>query len=128
MPYDTTTTTTADERLADLRRVERMARLLDTRYTLPGTRIRFGLDSVIGLIPGVGDTVMLLPSFWMLAVAWKHGVPASTLARMGANAGVDYVVGSVPILGDAFDLFFKSHRRNAQLLSEALAPPKPALP
>ncbi len=125
MPYDNVP---IDERLADLRRVERMARLLDTRYTLPGTRIRFGLDSVVGLIPGFGDTVMLLPSFWMLAVAWKHGVPTSTLARMGANAGVDYVVGSVPILGDAFDLFFKSHRRNAQLLSEALSARSTPLP
>lgn len=104
----------------DLDRVERVASWLDTRYVIPGTQVRFGLDSLIGLIPGVGDTAMLLPSLWIMAVAYKHGVPKRTIARMGWNAGVDYVVGSVPLLGDLFDLFYKSHRKNAALLREAL--------
>ncbi|MAM62302.1 DUF4112 domain-containing protein [Maritimibacter sp. UBA3975] len=108
------------EKTADLARVERVARLLDTRYGLPGTRLRFGLDSLIGLIPGVGDTAMMLPSLWMIAVGWKHGVPAGTLVRMGGNAAIDYVIGSIPLAGDLFDLVFKSHRRNAALLREAL--------
>ena len=85
-----------------------------------GTQVRFGLDSLIGLIPGVGDTAMLLPSLWIMAVAYKHGVPKRTIARMGWNAGVDYVVGSIPLLGDLFDLFYKSHRKNAALLRDAL--------
>ncbi|MBV7380804.1 DUF4112 domain-containing protein [Maritimibacter dapengensis] len=104
----------------DLARVERVASWLDTRYVIPGTQVRFGLDSLIGLIPGVGDTAMLLPSLWIMAVAYKHGVPKRTIAQMGWNAGVDYVVGSIPLLGDLFDLFYKSHRKNAALLRDAL--------
>ncbi len=108
------------EKIADLARVERVARLLDTRYGIPGTRLRFGLDSLVGLIPGVGDTAMMLPSLWMIAVGWKHGVPTGTLVRMVGNAAIDYVIGSIPLAGDLFDLFFKSHRKNAVLLREAL--------
>lgn len=106
--------------LRDLQRVERLARMLDSRFAIPGTRVRFGLDSLIGLLPGVGDTVMLIPSLWIIAVAHRHGVPTTTLLKMGWNAGVDFLVGSIPLLGDLFDLFYKSHRKNAVLLREAL--------
>ena len=125
MPTATAThaTVTPTDRQRDLARVQRLARLLDTRYGIPGTRLRFGLDSIIGLVPGVGDTAMLLPSVWMMAVAHKHGVPKSTLVKMAGNAGLDWAVGSVPVVGDVFDLFFKSHRRNAALLAEALGQP-----
>lgn len=122
MPTDAALAAPTADRAADLARVERVARLLDTRYGLPGTRLRFGLDSLVGLIPGVGDTVMLLPSLWIMAVAHKHGVSKGIIAKMAWNAGVDYVVGSIPIAGDLFDLVFKSHRRNATLLREALMP------
>ncbi|MBV7408026.1 DUF4112 domain-containing protein [Maritimibacter sp. DP1N21-5] len=109
---------------ADLARVQRIARLFDTRYGIPGTRLRFGLDSIIGLIPGIGDIAMLAPSVYILAVAMRHNVPKATLARMVGNAAIDAGVGSIPILGDIFDLFFKSHRRNADLLAEALGGPR----
>lgn len=111
----------SDAAAADLARVERVASLLDTRFAIPGTGLRFGLDSLVGLVPGLGDTAMLLPSLWIIAVARRHGVPRRTLARMGLNAGLDFVVGSVPVAGDIFDLFYKSHRKNAVLLRRALA-------
>lgn len=120
---DTALTAPTPDAAHDLARVERIATLLDSRFTIPGTRIRFGLDSVVGLIPGAGDTAMLIPSLWIMAVAHKHGVRKRTIAKMGWYAGVDYVVGSVPVLGDLFDLFYKSHRKNAALLREALAVP-----
>ena len=109
------------DRAADLARVEKLARLLDTRWGIPGTRIRFGLDSIVGLIPGAGDTLMLLPSLWIIHTAHRHGAPTGTLVRMAGNAGLDWMLGSLPLVGDLFDLFFKSHRRNAALLREVLA-------
>lgn len=123
-----TTALRTDDIAADLARVDRVSRLLDTRYRVPGTVVRFGLDSVIGLIPGIGDTAMLLPSFWIMAVAHRHGVRKRVLAKMAGNAGLDYVVGSIPLAGDLFDLAFKSHRRNAALLHAALDRPEPAGP
>lgn len=110
------------DRAADLARAEKLARLLDTRWRIPGTPIRFGFDSVVGLIPGVGDTLMLLPSLWIIHTAHRHGAPKDTLVRMAGNAGLDWVLGSVPLVGDVFDLFFKSHRRNAALLRGVLQP------
>ena len=120
MPTDTTFARRRPDRASDLERVDRLARLLDTRYGIPGTRLRFGLDSLIGLIPGIGDAATLVPSVWIIAVAWKHDVPKRTIARMAWNSGVDFAVGSIPFAGDLFDLFYKSHRKNAVLLREAL--------
>lgn len=120
MPTDTTVARRRTDRASDLERVDRLARLLDTRYGIPGTRLRFGLDSLVGLIPGLGDAAMLVPSIWIIAVAWKHDVPKRTIARMAWNSGVDFAVGSIPFAGDLFDLSYKSHRKNAVLLREAL--------
>lgn len=102
----------------DLARVDRMARLLDSRFRLFG--IRFGLDGILGLIPGLGDLVTVGPAAWMLYTAWKHGVGTPTLARMGMNSGLDLLVGGIPILGDIFDIAFKANLRNADLLRDAL--------
>lgn len=107
---------------ADLARVERLAILLDARYRIPGSRIRFGLDSVLGLIPGIGDTLALAPSAWMVWKAWEHGLGGSRIARMSLNCGIDYVVGAIPLLGDLFDVAFKANLRNAAILREGLAP------
>ncbi|WP_298492733.1 DUF4112 domain-containing protein [uncultured Maritimibacter sp.] len=123
MPADRTASATPlhnTNAAADLARVQRIARLFDTRYGLPGTRLRFGLDSVIGLIPGIGDIAMLIPSAYIIAIALRHDVPKATLLKMIGNAAIDTGVGSIPVLGDIFDLFFKSHRRNADLLAAAL--------
>lgn len=97
-------------------RIERVAGLLDTRFRLPVIGVRVGWDSIIGLIPGLGDAVTTIPAGWMIWNGYQMGARKSTLARMGLNAGIDLVVGSVPIIGDMLDVAFKSHKRNLALL------------
>ncbi len=101
-------------------RIDRMARLLDARFRVPGTPIRFGLDSIVGLIPGVGDIAMAVPSAWMIWRGWRLGVRRRGLVRMGVNTGIDLAVGTIPILGDLFDLGFKANLRNADILRSEL--------
>ena len=105
---------------ARLDRIRRVARLMDARYGIPGTRFRIGLDGLIGLIPGIGDGVGLAVSGWMIAEAVQAGARRRTIARMVGNAALDGVVGSVPLVGDLFDFAFKSHQRNAALLAADL--------
>jgi len=105
---------------ARLDRIRRVARLMDARYGIPGTRYRIGLDGLIGLIPGIGDGVGLAVSGWMIAEAVQAGARRRTIARMVGNAALDGVVGSVPLVGDLFDFAFKSHQRNAALLAADL--------
>jgi Domain of unknown function (DUF4112) len=112
------------ERLATLKRIERLARVMDTAWGIPFTRWRFGLDSVAGLIPGAGDVVNLGVALYTLNLARKLGVPNNLLLRMAANSGIDFGLGTVPILGDIFDLFFKSNTRNLKMLSDYLASQK----
>lgn len=112
-----------DPRIREIERIDRVARLLDARFPIPGTRLRFGLDSIVGLIPGVGDLATAVPSTWMLWRGWKHGIPKRSLARMGANIGIDLAVGSIPLVGDLFDLGFKSNLRNADILRTELSRP-----
>lgn len=83
---------------------------------LPGTGIRFGFDSLIGVIPVVGDTITLVPSAYILMQAHKSGASKGLLARMGANIGIDWLIGLVPLIGDLFDVGWKSNIRNAALL------------
>lgn len=97
-------------------RIERVAVLLDTRFRLPVIGVRVGWDSIIGLIPGLGDAVTTIPAGWMIWNGYRMGARKSTLARMGLNAGIDLVVGSIPIIGDMLDVAFKSHKRNLALL------------
>ena len=84
---------------------------------------RFGLDPIIGLVPIVGDLASALISFYILSVAAQMRVPRSTMARMGANVAIDYVVGSVPLLGNIFDFAWKANRRNMKLLERHVAAP-----
>lgn len=105
-----------DARLRRLRRISRLARTMDTAIRVPGTGIRFGADSIIGLVPGIGDAAGGLIGLYMVNEARKLGLPAHKLARMLGNIGLDALVGSVPLLGDVFDVYFKSHRRNADLV------------
>ena len=101
--------------------VELLARWMDSAFTVPGTNIRFGLDSLIGLLPGAGDTITSLVSLYILSAAHRKGASKATLLRMGFNVAVDLVVGAIPLLGDLFDVYFKSNQRNVALLQRHLA-------
>jgi hypothetical protein len=98
--------------------LERLSWLLDDLVRVPGLNWRFGLDALVGLVPGVGDTATALASFYILVSAVRYGVPKVTLLRMGLNIGIDYVVGAFPFVGDLFDVWWKSNQRNVALLSE----------
>jgi len=93
-----------------------LANWLDTAFVVPGTRFRFGFDSIIGLVPGVGDAVTAALGSYILFRAHELGAPKTIIARMALNLAIDAVVGAVPIFGDVFDAAFKSHVRNVKLL------------
>jgi len=96
--------------------LERLAWLMDDLFRVPVLGWRFGLDALIGLIPGFGDTTTSLVSFYILASAVRYRVPKITMLRMGLNIGIDYLLGSVPFVGDVFDAFWKSNDMNLALL------------
>jgi hypothetical protein len=96
--------------------MRRWARLLDSQFRIPGTRLTFGLDPIIGLIPGVGDLVGPLFGLVVIAHAWKMGVPKLIMARMVINAGLDALLGIFPLIGDTVDLFWKANLSSVQLL------------
>ena len=91
---------------------------------IPGTRIRFGLDGIIGLVPGIGDVLVGLASIVFPLAGWIRGLPYVTLVRMVANIGIGVIVGSIPLLGDAFDIAWKANRRNYRLLTRHLGEPR----
>jgi len=93
-----------------------LSHILDDWFRIPGTSIRFGVDGIIGLIPGLGDVLTGLASCIIVFAAWFRGVPYITLARMIANLAIDVVIGAIPFLGDAFDIAWKANRRNYALL------------
>ncbi|WP_235890808.1 DUF4112 domain-containing protein [Pararhizobium mangrovi] len=107
-------------RESEIERLDKLAHFLDTRWGIPGTRFRFGGDAVLGLIPGIGDGASALISAYMIWRAHGHGAPGSLIARMAANVAFDTVVGSVPIAGSVFDVFFRANTRNMALLKEHL--------
>ncbi|MEA2993038.1 MAG: hypothetical protein QOD40_1958 [Alphaproteobacteria bacterium] len=105
------------ERIA---RLDALAALLDTAFIIPGTDIRFGFDALVGLVPVVGDALTTAVSLWIVNEARALGAPGHLIARMLANVAIDGVVGAVPLLGDAFDVMWKSNRRNMLLLRRHL--------
>ena len=117
---DALTPEIVDPRLAD---VEALARWLDYAFALPGG-FRFGMAGVIGLVPGIGDVLDALLSLYIVLRAIQLGVPRVALARMLVNVGIEALAGSVPFLGDLFDVAFKANRRNYQLLKSHLFQPQ----
>jgi hypothetical protein len=104
---------------------ERVVRLLDDQFALPGTKVRFGVDSLLGLlVPGAGDVVTAAGAAGVFWLAIQRGVPRVVLARMALNVAVDAVFGAVPLIGDLFDLVFRSNRRNLQLVERYTATPQ----
>ena len=104
--------------------LHRLEILLDEAFRIPFTRIRFGIDGIIGLVPGLGDVLAGLLSLIIPIAAWIRGVPYVTLMRMGVNLGIGVLVGSIPFLGDAFDIGWKANRRNYLLLQRHLGEPR----
>jgi hypothetical protein len=96
--------------------LDQISRWMDGLFRIPGVGWRFGLDAIIGLIPGVGDTATTLVSFYILAAGVRYRVPKITLLRMAANLGIDYLVGTIPFFGDAFDMFWKANQMNVDLI------------
>jgi hypothetical protein len=98
--------------------------LLDEAFPIPGTQIRYGLDGIIGLVPGLGDVLAGLLSVVIPLAAWIRGVPYVTLVRMAANLGIGVLVGTIPFFGDLFYIAWKPNRRNYLLLQRHLGEPR----
>jgi len=108
-----------------LTRARALTRALDTAARIPGTSVRFGLDAVLGLVPGLGDVAGAALSGYLVLLAARLGAPSSVVLRMLANVAVDTAAGAIPVLGDAFDVAWKSNTRNLALLERFLAQPAP---
>jgi hypothetical protein len=96
--------------------LDQLSRWMDGLFRVPGTSWRFGLDAIVGLVPGIGDTATTIVSFYILAAGVRYRVSKATLLRMGLNIGMDYIFGAIPILGDLFDTAWKSNQKNVALL------------
>jgi len=94
--------------------------VLDTALPVPGTKLRFGADALLGLIPGIGDATAMTIGAYILQLASKLGVPPVVMARMVLNLGIDALLGMIPILGDVFDVMFQANARNARLVERAV--------
>lgn len=95
-----------------------LAKLMDSQFRIPGTNIRFGLDPLIGLIPGFGDFAGFVVSACMLVMLTRNGASGFVLARMAFNIVLDSVLGTIPVIGDIFDFTFRANQRNLKLLEE----------
>ena len=115
---------TAAQDSPTLRRARALARGLDEAFAIPGTQLRFGLDSILGLIPGFGDVASASASSYLVWLAVREGAGRALTARMLFNIGVDTLFGSIPVVGDLFDLGFKANTRNLALLERHLAQPR----
>lgn len=101
-----------------LKHMEKLAKLLDAQFRIPGTDFRFGLDSLIGLVPGAGDLSTFAVSGYMVLILARNGASGFVLARMVFNILIDAIIGSVPLIGDLFDIAFKANMRNMKLMQE----------
>jgi len=103
---------------ATVESVESLARLMDSQFNIPGMPTSLGLDTIIGFIPGIGDTIGLGVSGYIIVQGARIGVPKHKLTKMGFNVGIDWLVGLIPLIGDLFDWGWKANNRNAALIRE----------
>ncbi|MEX0876000.1 MAG: DUF4112 domain-containing protein [Phycisphaerales bacterium] len=101
-------------------RADRIATLLDAQFVIPGTNIRFGYDGLLGIIPGIGDTITAGIGFYIVWLAIQAGARKRVLAKMAVNLGIDWLVGLIPLLDILFDVAFKANLRNVKLLRKEL--------
>lgn len=113
--------------MKNIKQLERWAWLLDNSIPIPGTSIKMGLDSLIGLIPGIGDITGGALSSYILLQAVNSGVASIVIARMAVNIMFDTVIGMIPIVGDIFDITFKANLRNIELMSNYYNSPREAV-
>jgi len=98
--------------------LDKLVKLMDTAIKIPGTNIRFGLDAIIGLIPGLGDSASFIISGGLMLMMAKKGINTQLVMQMLGNVAVDYLIGAIPLLGDLFDVGFKANQRNLDLLKK----------
>ncbi len=101
-----------------VRAVESLARLMDSQFPLPGTKLNIGLDAIIGLIPGIGDTISLSIAGYIIMQSARLGVGSRIIIQMIINIFIDWLIGLIPIIGDFFDIGWKGNLKNAALLRE----------
>ena len=109
------------QQLNKLKRIRKIAKLLDTAVGIPGTKIRFGLEPILGILPGGGDLITAIISAYMIYLAASFGLEKSEILKMIKNVAIDTAIGSVPIAGDIFDAYFKANIRNLEILENHLA-------
>lgn len=109
------------QQLNNLKRIRKIAKLLDTAIGIPGTKFRIGLDPILGLIPGGGDLITAGISAYMIFLATRFGLEKSDISKMIKNIILETAVGTVPIAGDIFDAYFKANMRNLEILEQHLA-------
>jgi hypothetical protein len=117
-PSDRSSFQSAASKRAALDRLDMLARLFDTAFVLPGTNIRFGVEAIMRLVPGIGDAAASALSCYLLYEAHRLQVPSPVFARMVVNVAIEGVVGAIPVLGDLFDVGFRANRRNVAVLKE----------
>lgn len=115
------------EQIKTLNRIRRFSRILDASIDLPFTKFKIGLDPILGLVPGLGDVVTTIFSAYIIVMAARFGLPWRILRQMLLNVGLEFVVGSIPVVGDIFDAFYKSNIRNLGLLEQHLQQVEPDL-
>ena len=108
----------------DNENLDLLSHVLDDFIRIPGTSIRFGLDGIVGFIPGIGDLIGGIASCIIIIAAWVRGVSYVTVTRMVANVAIEVVVGSIPVLGDMFDIAWRANRRNYALLVGSVDEPR----
>jgi Domain of unknown function (DUF4112) len=119
------TSQSSHQHQSTLDRIRALTHVMDNAIVIPGTDIRFGLDPILGLLPGGGDTLGAVMSVYIVAECLRLGLPKATLGRMLSNLLLDTIVGAVPIAGDIFDVGWKANSRNLKLLEAHLNDPAP---
>jgi hypothetical protein len=109
---------------AELRRARALARALDAAIGIPGTPLRIGADAILGIIPGAGDVLGAALSSYIVLAASRRGAPPAVLWRMVGNVAIDTVFGAIPLLGDLFDVAWKSNMKNVDLLERLASEPQ----
>lgn len=121
MPATVDDDSTASTSAASVERLRQLAWLIDNAFRLPGTRFRFGLNSIIGLLPVGGDAVLGVISLYIVYEATKLGLPRSKIKRMLTNISIEVIGGSVPIVGDLLDMALQANVRNLAIIDEHIA-------